>query len=224
MEVYKILCKTNKKIYIGSSIYNKEHRWNNLRSGHLCCAINNNDKRPLYQDIRNYGAEDFVLTTLEVLDEGSQYDIQVLEDKWIKKFWDESNGLMMYNAMRSAWNDTKLLHTREVVEKQLITNKRNNGGILAYNTVESRIKNDFVRSKKFIINEKVLAVSIGGLFNILIELGYNVTHRQVSSLASNSGINYKVLNAYPELCLSNPDCIFREINNEEFYKLRGEIE
>jgi len=258
MEIYKILCKTTKKIYIGSTKIDKEYRWNSPYNGfnHLRCSKEGNDAA-LYQDIRKYGEDDFILSTLEFMDD-KEFTVRELrdrEDYYIKKFWDESNGHMMYNMIRGERSAKHLhtkemyennrnnhggvlaMHTKESIKKSLETNRRNNGGILAVHTKESRDrqlasnkKNHggilsfsteeaiMTRSKKFVINNSILAVSIKGLFNALVELGYTLSLRQTRSLVDNINTNHKISKIYPELSLNNENCIFREINNEEYKK------
>ena len=67
MEIYKITCKINNKVYIGSTKLTKEKRWGDLSSSssHLSCARDEIDK-PLYNDIRKYGKENSLLTDCEV--------------------------------------------------------------------------------------------------------------------------------------------------------------
>ena len=66
MEVYKITCKINGKIYIGSTTYTKEIRW---KKGHLNMAHRKNTPNDnlLYVDIKKYGENNFEIETLEVV-------------------------------------------------------------------------------------------------------------------------------------------------------------
>ncbi len=97
MEVYKITCTVNNKVYIGSTRLTKEARWGNLgsSSSHLSCARDNNP-RELYQDIRKYGESAFFLETLEVVD-GDRHEAYLREDYWIKYYWSQLGPDMMYN-------------------------------------------------------------------------------------------------------------------------------
>ena len=60
MEVYKITCKTNNKIYIGSTKLSKEKRWGDLSSSssHLSCVRKGKDT-PLYNDIKKIWGRKF---------------------------------------------------------------------------------------------------------------------------------------------------------------------
>ena len=89
MEVYKITCKTNNKIYIGSTKLSKEKRWGDLSSSssHLSCVRKGKDT-PLYNDIKKYGAENFVLETLEIIT-GDRHKAYERETYWIKYFWNK---------------------------------------------------------------------------------------------------------------------------------------
>ena len=102
LEVYKITCKINGKVYIGSTKFDKMTRWGDLSSSssHLSCA-RDGSSRPLYEDIRLYGPDQFELETLELV-EGSRLDAYRREDFWIKKFWNELGADMMYNQYNSA--------------------------------------------------------------------------------------------------------------------------
>lgn len=102
MEVYKITCKINGKVYIGSTKLSKEARWGDLsnRSSHLSCA-RDGDTRPLYEDIRQYGPDQFELEILELV-QGDRSDAYKREDFWIKKYWNELGAEILYNQNDSA--------------------------------------------------------------------------------------------------------------------------
>lgn len=102
MEVYKITCKINGKVYIGSTKLSKEARWGDLssRSSHLSC-VRDGDTRPLYEDIRQYGPDQFELETLESV-KGNRSDAYRREDFWIKKYWNELGAENLYNQNDSA--------------------------------------------------------------------------------------------------------------------------
>lgn len=101
MEVYKITCKVNNKVYIGSTKYTKELRWKDYsnRSSHLSC-VRDGDTRPLYEDIRKYGEDQFCLETLEILD--NRLEAYRREDYWIKEYAKILGEGMLYNQYNSA--------------------------------------------------------------------------------------------------------------------------
>ena len=101
MEVYKITCKVNNKVYIGSTKYTKEVRWGDLssRSSHLSC-VRDGDTRSLYEDIRRYGVDQFSLETIETLDD--RLEAYRREDYWIKEYAKMLGDEMLYNQYTSA--------------------------------------------------------------------------------------------------------------------------
>ena len=102
MEVYKITCKINNKIYIGSTKLNKEKRWGDLSSSssHLSCVRKGKDT-PLYNDIKKYGAENFILETLEIIT-GDRHKAYERETYWIKYFWDKLGENLIYNQFKGS--------------------------------------------------------------------------------------------------------------------------
>lgn len=118
MEIYKITCKINNKVYIGSTKLTKEKRWGDLSSSssHLSCVRDGIDK-PLYNDIRKYGKENFKLETIENIDDKTQRFIR--EDFWIKKYWNELGKEMMYNKwdLANGNRDWSVPHNPEFQKK-----------------------------------------------------------------------------------------------------------
>lgn len=129
MEVYKITCLVTDKVYIGSTKLDKFSRWGDLssRSSHLSCA-RDGDPRPLYEDIRNYGEDSFLLETLEEV-EGDRLDAYRREDFWIKKFWKDLGSARMYNQYDSACghNDWSVPHDESIQLKAAESRRRKYG-------------------------------------------------------------------------------------------------
>lgn len=101
MEVYKMTCSVNGKIYIGSTKYTAYDRIFDLSSSssHISRA-RDGDTNPLYEDIRKYGIEAFNIETIEFLD--NRLDAYRREDYWIKFYWNLLGEDMMYNNKNSA--------------------------------------------------------------------------------------------------------------------------
>lgn len=120
MEVYKITCKTNNKIYIGSTKLSKEKRWGDLSSSssHLSCVRKGKDT-PLYNDIKKYGAENFVLETLEIIT-GDRHKAYERETYWIKYFWDKLGENMIYNQFKGSHGNSNwsVPHNSDVRKKE----------------------------------------------------------------------------------------------------------
>lgn len=118
MEVYKIICRVNNKVYIGSTKYTKEIRWGDLSnsSSHLSC-VRDGDTRLLYEDIRKYGEDQFCLETLEVLDD--RLEAYHREDYWIKEYAQILGEDMLYNQYTSACrhNDWSVSNNPEYQKK-----------------------------------------------------------------------------------------------------------
>lgn len=114
MEVYKITCKVNNKVYIGSTKLTKEDRWGDLSSSssHLSCVRDNVDS-PLYNDIREYGEDSFTLETLEQCSDRSEAYRK--EDEWIKHYWELLGSSNIYNQEPQACGrrDVPHLHTKQ---------------------------------------------------------------------------------------------------------------
>lgn len=102
MEIYKITCKVNNKVYIGSTKLTKEKRWGDLssNSSHLSC-VRNGKHTPLYDDIKKYGKEMFELETIEKIN-CTRHELYKKEDYWIKKYWDILGENMIYNQFRGS--------------------------------------------------------------------------------------------------------------------------
>ena len=80
--IYKITNISNNKIYIGKTIYSLNHRWQQ----HLNIAFNKN--RPsynykLYKAIRKYGKDNFIIETLEDIDNSLLNEKEIY---WIKYY------------------------------------------------------------------------------------------------------------------------------------------
>lgn len=216
MEVYMIKCKVNNKVYIGSSIQDKFTRWDGSRSGFSHCnRARQGIISPLYDDMRLYGFDQFELITLEEIpnpEDYTQHDLQLLEDKYIKHYWDLLGGDMMYNAFRSAFSNPECpqLQTQRARDNQHATFLAKYGS--AYGNLHSaEAKENRRRSKsgKFLIDDTI----IYGRFEFhakLKELGYNLSLDVASNLLRGY-ISRKNAIQYPELDPSNPDKIWNKM-------------
>lgn len=224
MEVYKITCKSTGKIYIGSTKYDKEYRWTGIYKGRNTHSLYSHmaymergDNAPLYQDMRKYGLDDFVLETIETLDEGNQHDIQLLEDKWIKYYWDLLGEDKLYNRMRSAFtnSDGNQLITPEARANRAKTMMEKYGTLMYVDKdarrrcYETNIKNrSGIYSKKAIRNRSNIYLfdnkefyGIPELYQYLKNKKYELTFAQVHHWAITNGKQLSKENTkkYPEL-------------------------
>lgn len=165
MEVYKITNKRTGQVYVGSTIYTKEVRWSNGKSGHKDYIEWGYRTCKFYIDvIDNKDLDNLVLETIEVCNDLSVHDLRLREDYWIKYYWDMLGESMMYNTVRSAWteSDASQMHTDKVYD----TIRSNHGGVLAWNTPESYEKQRIVKSSKLLYDDCVF-IGIQTLTNYL---------------------------------------------------------
>lgn len=207
MEVYKITCKINNKVYIGSTQYTKETRWKN---GHLRIAnrkknINNN---LLYKDIKKYGKENFKLETIEYV-EGDKKYLLSREDFWIKKYWNELGKDMMYNKWDLAYgsrnwsvphnpefqkkaakvrqerygtSNAKMI-TSEAMKKAKETKIRKYGNAGPHLSIEAQKSQINKISNRILDNsDNTIIIGYKNVVNKLNKEGYNVTLWQVKKI------------------------------------------
>lgn len=223
MEVYKITCKINNKVYIGSTQYTKETRWKN---GHLRIAnrkknINNN---LLYKDIKKYGKENFKLETIEYV-EGDKKYLLSREDFWIKKYWNELGKDMMYNKWDLAYGSRNwsVPHNSEFQKKaakvrqerygtsnaKMITpeamKKAKETKIKKYGTAGPNVSKEWQKFHNLKISHKFLDIVRGdivigykGACERLNDENYKLTYWQVRRVIEGKNCK-KTLSKYPEL-------------------------
>lgn len=223
MEIYKITCKINNKIYIGSTQYTKERRW---KTGHLRIAnrkknINNN---LLYKDIKNYGKENFKLETIEYV-EGDKKHLLSREDFWIKKYWNELGKDMMYNKWDLAYGNRNwsVPHNPEFQKKaarirqekygtlnaKMITpeamKKAKETKIKKYGTAGPNVTKEWRKMHDIKVSHKFLDIVKGdmvigykGACERLNEENYKLTYWQVRRIIEKRYCK-KTLSKYPEL-------------------------
>ena len=225
MEIYKITCKVNNKIYIGSTKYTKEQRWGDLSSSssHLS-RVRNNDNRPLYNDIKKYGKENFILETIEIIN-GDRHEAYKREDYWIKKYWDLYGEEKMYNQYRGShgnknWtvphipkyqqkaamirkekygtSNAKMI-TKEAIEKAKITRFKKYGRYNKPLSKEKKEKHDIEVSNK-ILDTYTNNIIIGykNVQILLNQEGYNLTY-WISRRLVNGIVSQYNIKKYPEL-------------------------
>lgn len=224
MEIYKITCKINNKVYIGSTKLTKEKRWGDLSSSssHLSCARDGIDK-PLYNDIRKYGKENFKLATIEKIDDKSKRFIR--ENFWIKKYWNELGKDMMYNKwdLANGNRDWSVPHNPEFQKKAAKIRKERYGNVNAmmitpeamkkaketkikkYGTAGPNVSKEWRRIHDIKISNKFLDqvkgdIIIGhkGILNRLNEENYIITYWQVKRIMEKKYCK-KILSKYPDL-------------------------
>lgn len=225
MEVYKIICKINNKIYIGSTQYSKEKRWGDLSSSssHLSRVRDGADS-PLYNDIREYGAENFTLETLEKVT-GDRHKAYERETYWIRFFWDKVGENNMYNKFnashgnkdwivphipefqkraKAAWikkygNTNAIMITKEAMEKAKKTK------IERYGNAGPNLSEEAKESRRKKVSNKILDKKDGGIivgYNEVNEKlkkeGYNITYWQTKRVLEKKNCK-KILKIYPDL-------------------------
>ena len=89
--IYKITNQLNNKVYIGKTLNTIEHRWKEHCADY---TKERNEKRPLYEAMKKYGIENFVISEIE---ECSDQIINDREVYWIEYYGSFKNG---YNATR----------------------------------------------------------------------------------------------------------------------------
>lgn len=225
MEVYKITCKINNKIYIGSTKLTKEKRWGDLSSSssHLS-EVRDGTDTPLYNDIRKYGKENFILETIEIV-EGNRHETYKREDYWIKKYWDKYGEEMIYNQFRGShgnknWSiphnpemqkkaamirkqkygtsNAKMI-TKEAIEKAKQTKLKRYGSVSPLLSIEAR--NSQIRKISYKILDTLknkIIIGYKEVFNELKEENYNITYWQTKRILENNNCK-RILTKYPEL-------------------------
>lgn len=113
--IYKITNKVNGKVYIGKTMYSIQKRWKE----HLKAAKRSNcEKRPLYDAINKYGAENFKIEQIEQIEECSNDILNERERYWIEYYGSFKNG---YNA--TIGGDGKAYLDYELIYKTYLSTK-----------------------------------------------------------------------------------------------------
>ena len=225
MEIYKITCKINNKVYIGSTKLTKEKRWGDLSSSssHLSC-VRDGKKTPLYNDIRKYGKENFLLETLEIVD-GDRTEAYKKETYWIKYFWDKLGKDMIYNQFKGSHGNSNwsIPHDPKMQKKAALIRKERYGSLNAmmitpeaikkakqtkikkYGRVGPIISDKGKKNHDIKVSNKILDTSdnqiLIGYNEVCVKLnkeGYNLTFWMARRLA-NGIISHKNILKYPKL-------------------------
>lgn len=224
MEVYKIINVINNKIYIGSTIYTKEYRWNDKNSGfsHINCSKDIKNKSPLYEDIRKYGSDSFSLETLEFVEYNdklskneNRHIIQLKEDYYIKYYWNKVGADNIYNVMKSAFtnSDGNQFHTLESIKKSKKTRIERYGRLVPVTDKDIQRRTETnIRNSSGIFSNKALHrrghvykyngkiyYGITNLYNKLISEGYDLSWNQVRRIALYKEISRSNLDKYPNI-------------------------
>ena len=131
----------NGKVYVGETNDSLYNRWSGKsKFSHKYGYENNTENRVLYNAFRKYGVENFEVSIIE---EGftCKQERKKSEEKWVEYFHSYINDPknMGYNMTRGG-DDASQLKTKEAVQKRMESDRKNHGGILAYNTKESHNK------------------------------------------------------------------------------------
>lgn len=196
MEIYKITCKINNKIYIGSTKLTKEKRWGDLSSSssHLSC-VRDGKNTPLYNDIRKYGTENFLLETIEMVG-SDRHKAYKRETYWIKYFWDKLGENMIYNQFRASHGNSNWFvpHNPEMQKKAAQIRKEKYGTLNAKMiTPEAMEKAKITKIKRYgrsgpIVSKKGKEIhdikvsnKILDTFDNEILIGYNEVHNKLNN-------------------------------------------
>lgn len=106
-KIYKIVNKVNHKIYIGCTINSLEKRFYE----HLYRCFKTDYKSKLYNSIKKYGVENFVIELVEECDLDILYETEM---KYVQKFDSYNNGL---NSTYGGEGCLGYIHTPEIRKK-----------------------------------------------------------------------------------------------------------
>lgn len=202
MEVYKIINMVNNKVYIGSTIYTKEHRIFNNDSGHYASAMRGMDGK-LYSDIRKYSIDNFKFETIEEFF-GEEYDLRKLENEYIIKYWEDIGEELMYNSQPSAWCIPNHLHTVDTVNKRKDTLKKQYGdtyGDYWSPSAREKAKPKLSKARKTTYRIGFDGCEVDGIkefYEYLVDSGYEITISQLNN-GLKRGFAKKITKKYPEL-------------------------
>lgn len=205
--IYKIHDDTNRWCYVGST-YDPKGRFKD----HKSCY--NSDKHSssaimskVYVPMRTYtsSVDDLKMTILEEIEcdnPSSVNSSKEQEDKWIK-FYNSQEGIDLLNVGNGAFVLSEKEVHEQIKQTNLIkygcsngtgglpeaydTNRFHNGGVLAFNTDNARINNEFAKTNLLIYGDKIFA-GISSLKRHLESVGINcpisVLHRIVNGESS----------------------------------------
>ena len=131
MVIYKITNIINNKVYIGQTKNIAEERY----KGHLA-RLRNGCKGKLYNAMRKYGVENFLLETIDTVDENSENPEKELNEKeiyWINYY--NSTGKNGYNVL--VGGDVKRMYSEEAKEHH----KQKMGSIKVRQKISTSLKN-----------------------------------------------------------------------------------
>lgn len=115
-KIYKIVNLVNGKIYIGCTVTSLEKRYYE----HLYRCFKSDYKSKLYNSIKKYGEENFIIELLEECDVNQIYET---EKKYIKQYDSFKNGL---NSTLGGEGCLGYVHSKEIREKISKLTKENN--------------------------------------------------------------------------------------------------
>lgn len=238
MEVYLIKCKSNQKVYIGSTRKTKEDRWirNKGWASHVGVAYSENHKerdKEFYKDIRVYGINNFELFTLERVD--NMKELFTCETKWIKYYIDLIGRDKIYNILDKSIPTIQLNTPKAKMKRKksfIKTMKKKYGKINApMMTKESRekaipkikkalsgkkrspesIEKTRINISKHILYKGNIFIGIREFTNKLNSDGYQLTCNVVDKMVKGY-FSLNNCNLYPELNPHNIEKIWVLIN------------
>lgn len=228
--VYVIVNKSNRDVYIGSTIQTLEARWYNGDFSHKK-YIETGVHRRLYDSIRKYGVSNFDYYEIDSLVNCKQYDIQLLEDYYIKQFIKTFGRYKVMNMMDNAFtnSDASQMHTKEVREKVRNTIQERYGGfgnIINEDAIKRRAEtskhhksgifredNYKTKSHVYLVEGKVF-YGLTDLTKGLQDMGYDLSYGVVHHLACSGYASKRTLNKYP-----NALSLIKKINKNEWKEM-----
>lgn len=186
MEVYKIINKTTGKIYIGSTSYDKETRFYNTDWGHVH-SMSTGRKGKLYDDMRLYGINDFILETIEIIEDKN--NLYNRENYYIKQYWDKYGEEKMYNMQRGISAFYEGMTVSEERKKQLSK---------AHTNIPLSEEHKKSKRTKFYYDDKTF-YGIEELVEYLNQHNIYVTKNIIKNLFYHNYLSKKNREKYPEL-------------------------
>lgn len=132
--IYKIENLVNGKVYIGQArnFYRRfvKNNFSHYIEFQIYCKLNDMH-RHIYNSIRSHKSRNFEVSIIEICN--SSEDLNNREIYWISYYHSYEDG---YN-MTLGGNNVDHLHSSEVRQKAIETQRKNNGGILVWNSPET---------------------------------------------------------------------------------------
>lgn len=215
--VYIIVNKYTRDLYIGSTVRTLNERWYSGGFSHQSCINNPDIHNRLYDSIREFGVEGFDYYEIDSLEYCRQYDIQVLEDYYIKQFIQTYGRYKVLNMMDNAFgsSDGSQMRTIKAHSKAMRTISDKYGGyknvLCSDDSVRRRTKtckdnkvgifrDDNYKSKShvYLVKGKVF-YGLTDLTKGLQDMGYDLSYGVVHHLACSGYASKRTLKKYPDI-------------------------